>query len=278
MTKVRVADSFQGDQRAEVRVDLEPEFPVMVGRCIYCGSVEGLSDEHVIPYGLGGQWKLLDASCRKCADVTSAIEGRVLRWGLGDLRRKLSFPTRRPKRGPISLGYRVGEEDRNEDVPPEDHHGGFIMPVLAPPACLSDGPPRDLPLTVGGHLKWHTPSLQRLVDRSGAQAVNLRLVDPIDLTRMLAKIAYAFAVGCLGPNAFEEVYVLPTILHGPNAGQYVGCVAEPPKNSEVGLHQITLVFTPRDVIAYVRLFAQMRMPEYTVVVGRVRGLAQTDAA
>jgi hypothetical protein len=84
--------------------------------------------------------------------------------GLRDFRRKASFPTRRKKKGPISMGYRVGEEeDRVEEVPPEDHHGGFIMPVFAPPSYLTGEAPRDLPVIINSHGKWHTPSLRRLV-------------------------------------------------------------------------------------------------------------------
>lgn len=205
-------------------------------------------------------------------------------WGLGDLRRKLNFPTRHKERRSdgVRLEYQVGEEDRTEDVPVEDHHGGFFLPALAPPSYLSGGPPEDLPVAVALQGKYHKPSMERLVERFGGEplSVVLRYVDPIDLARMMAKIGYAFAVGCLGPDAFEEVYVLPTILEGPNAGQYIGCMAGPPQNNSPEFHQIAVLCTPRgEVLAYVRLFAQMNAPEYTVVVGRLRGAtAQTDAA
>jgi hypothetical protein len=115
------------------------------------------------------------------------------------------------------------------------------------------------------------------VERTGAEAVNLRLVDPIDLARMLAKVSYSFAVGCLGLDIFEEVYVLPTILDGPNAGHYVGCLQGPLINNQAEGHQVTLVRTPREVTTYIRLFAEMDLPEYTVVVGRLRGAGTGEA-
>src|ERR1035437_5629128 len=49
-----------------------------VGVCIYCGAmVTRLSEEHIIPQGLGGTLKLPAASCSVCADETHAYEGRV---------------------------------------------------------------------------------------------------------------------------------------------------------------------------------------------------------
>ncbi len=35
-----------------------------IGRCIYCGGRKGLLDEHIIPYGLGGNLVLPEASCK----------------------------------------------------------------------------------------------------------------------------------------------------------------------------------------------------------------------
>jgi hypothetical protein len=50
-----------------------------IGRCIYCGSTENLSKEHIVPLGLGGEDVLYDASCGWCRDATSRIESRLLK-------------------------------------------------------------------------------------------------------------------------------------------------------------------------------------------------------
>ena len=53
-----------------------------VGRCIYCGSdgdAKGLSDEHMVPFSLGGDAVLPKASCAACATETSKIELYVAR-------------------------------------------------------------------------------------------------------------------------------------------------------------------------------------------------------
>jgi hypothetical protein len=53
-----------------------------VGVCIYCGSGDNLTDEHVLPFGLGGNLVLPKASRKRYAAITPAFEGRVQR-GLG---------------------------------------------------------------------------------------------------------------------------------------------------------------------------------------------------
>lgn len=122
------------------------------------------------------------------------------------------------------------------------------------------------------------PSVEGLRSRLGPDHLSVPLVDRVDLARMMAKIGYAFAVGCLGgdPEVFDEVYVLPTILDGSNAGHYVGCLPGPPMNDDPQGHQIILGVTPREVTTFIRLFAEMDLPEYTVVVGRLRAAVATD--
>ena len=53
--------------------------------CIYCGATSGLSDEHVIPFALEGEFVLRNASCKACGDKTSRIELKVLREGYSHL-------------------------------------------------------------------------------------------------------------------------------------------------------------------------------------------------
>src|SRR6185436_305115 len=78
-----------------------------VGFCIYCGSKENLSDEHVVPFGLGGNAILPEASCHSCSAITSAFEGKVLRGFMLEARTAGRFPTRRPKERPTTLPLTV---------------------------------------------------------------------------------------------------------------------------------------------------------------------------
>jgi hypothetical protein len=71
------------------------------GVCIYCGRNDTRrTDEHVVPFSLGGQHVLLDASCA-CADITKRFEQDVAREMWGDARNSFNAPTRRMD-GPLA--------------------------------------------------------------------------------------------------------------------------------------------------------------------------------
>jgi HNH endonuclease len=63
-----VGEVEAGDPRLECYT-----FPA-VGRCIYCGSTDLLSEEHIIPYSLSGHYVLPEASCDKCAKTINRFE------------------------------------------------------------------------------------------------------------------------------------------------------------------------------------------------------------
>src|ERR1700722_13971721 len=94
-----------------------------VGRCIYCGADAGeaeLTDEHIVPFALGGRSVLPKSSCRRCAHITgSVVERFCLRQMLGAVRTQRGFPTRRPKERPQTFQFtaRVGsrDEERTEE-------------------------------------------------------------------------------------------------------------------------------------------------------------------
>jgi HNH endonuclease len=68
------------------------------GACIYCGMTDvKLTDEHIVPYSLGGSHVLRDASCVRCANITKKFEQRVARDLWGDARISFNAPTRRKR-------------------------------------------------------------------------------------------------------------------------------------------------------------------------------------
>lgn len=67
-----------------------------VGRCIYCRSnSSSLTDEHIVPYSLGGRTVLPKSSCTACAAITSKFEMFCARKMFGGVRLKGSFPSRK---------------------------------------------------------------------------------------------------------------------------------------------------------------------------------------
>lgn len=70
-----------------------------VGHCIYCGLSDcKLSDEHVIPFSLGGTLVLPKASCESHAKITSKFEADVARGLFGAYREQNGIATRKSAR------------------------------------------------------------------------------------------------------------------------------------------------------------------------------------
>jgi len=87
----------------------QKEYPSF-GECIYCGARAGdveLTDEHIVPFSLGGNATIIDGSCRRCAKETAEIEQEIGRRVLWDFRTHTGEQTRRPKERPKVLPFTV---------------------------------------------------------------------------------------------------------------------------------------------------------------------------
>lgn len=88
--------------------------------------------------------------------------------------------------------------------------------------------------------------------------------------RLIAKIAYGFAVSNIGIGNIEEAYVIPAILgEKDDVGRWVGCANDVVLPVGKFLHHIDLAVTNYEIIVRVKLFSLFQVPEYLVVVGRV---------
>lgn len=266
----------------------EPNFPRVVGACIYCGAGPApdapLGDEHVVPYGLSGEWVLRDASCPSCADVTSNVERDVLRNALLPLRAKLGLRTRRKRERPATLPLvaRCGDGPDAEHVtlhlPAAEHPGTVFFPRFPPAAALrpraSYGGGTDV---LGSYLFYaERERLARLRAELGAATFTARATfKPAAFARTVAKIGYAFAVACVGLDALEdavaEVPARPVVLgHTADVSRWVGGDWSAPVNPAEGRHAVTLTQVDGWLTAFVRLFAGYGAPEYHAVVARLR--------
>jgi len=92
--------------------------------------------------------------------------------------------------------------------------------------------------------------------------------------RLIAKIAYTFAIADIGIDGIETTYVLPAIMgQSDDTGRWVGCDGTEYITDPGVLHGVTQAIVNNEVIVRVRLFASYGAPEYVVVVGRVRAEA-----
>jgi len=96
-----------------------PEIPP-IGRCIYCGSdgaPDGLRDEHMVPYSLGSHAELQEASCRRCEQITSYIDGYLARHIFYDFRSHLGGPSRPSLPSALPANVSVGDREVTLNLP-----------------------------------------------------------------------------------------------------------------------------------------------------------------
>jgi hypothetical protein len=253
------------------------------GKCVYClkdfGS-DDLTDEHIVPRALNGSLILKKGACRLCAKKSNEeYEGAALNNDLLIPRRLLELRKSRNRGAkqqgpkplpPVSAGdVTMGGGDFDIQLSDSEYPPIFSL-ILFPRAGLLDGVDR------GGAI---TSLRLQIFNLGGAQsrATNVTARAPKingPFAKMLAKIAYCYAVAEKGFDAFDGTDIR-ALLGGARADVYnfVGNVAEPEKLGNRHLHG--LYFRERGdwLTVLVHLFASCnadsKVPAipYEVVVG-----------
>jgi len=186
-----------------------------VGECIYCGQQDDLTDEHIIPYALGGTMVLPQSSCKPCAAMTSKFERKVLRGFMYKGRIVADLPSRRKSKRPMKIPIEFispQETVFEKELPISEALAVIHLPLLTPPAVLCGRPPSDHihyeaieTIHIGADLK-EVLSVNRAV---GAQFKDRVYI--YDFAKMLAKIAYANVVANVGLLPRKDSPLLPLI-------------------------------------------------------------------
>lgn len=245
-----------------------------IGRCVYCRSIENLTDEHIVPRGLKGPWKLGKGSCQVCNQITSAFEKSVLREQFILPRAVLGLPTYHPKKRPHKFSFDVEKNGHKETIvlPRTECPPIFVMMTLQKPRYIADYDYEKGVKVTGASL--HGPELLKIKERLKIDSLSVTVnISGNCFERMLAKIAYGMTIFAYGPDALEECYVLPCILgQKDDTGYWVGSSGRDfsvmPK--EKPLHRIFLTLKGNEVGALIRLFASYQTPEYHVIVGKLK--------
>ena len=211
------------------RIDAQKYGPI--GRCIYCGGsggAKGLSDEHIIPYSLGGRAELLKASCSACAKETSRLElylGRNIFW---ELRVHAGAPTRRRFPDELPARILIGDAAIQKLMPVADHPFFLLTPVWMPAGILRGVQPSAEFESASAHLYYFIPdNLRETLSLSAHETAEVRpqLTRGIDYTtfaRALTKVAYCQAVANIGFSEFRSLATTDIILgRYPNVPYFV---------------------------------------------------------
>jgi hypothetical protein len=240
-----------------------------LNECIYCrSSAPPLTDEHIIPEGLGGREYLPAATCRQCQTRTADAEN-VIGLSLEPLLRRLGIRGKRKKR---SSTIRVHGIEQNGECFSENK-SPFEVGLLAVFPAISE-PPRfltDTPETEPVEIVFDAIFDDAYVGRFGSPG-SMRHVDAVKFARMIAKIAHAEAVASLGISGFRPLLCDFIIGKDNKWTMWVGHCPEKieklPSNPAVSV-QLYYLRPPREdlLLGRVRLFEALGGPIYDVVVG-----------
>ena len=261
------------------------------GCCIYCGAKDvKLTDEHVVPYALGGNTAVFEkACCITCQRVIQPYEQRILRGQLGAFRSRIDAPTRNPKDRPTTTELRFIEVDGNgnplrhlctKSVPVQDAPLSFGVWDLAPPRILGEG------TTEAQHMGqpwayYHGEVSMRWLDVvrgetgcTGHVAVKLTTVNREDFLRFIAKTAHAFAVAELGVDSFLPLVADLILCRDNDLAEYVGGDPSPslkdsnPANmSELTVGTVKTEPAGGYTAVRIRLYPLLGTPAHVVIVG-----------
>lgn len=233
-----------------------------------------LTDEHVLPFSLGGHRVLPKSSCHMCNEETKRIEGVVARQMLGVVRAQLGVQTKRPseRRYDTEIEFRTDQESRSLTVAVWEVPLLILLPRYDRPGILVGRPPKDgIGLTEA--VLCGRGSIDILQKRLGSGTIiQDAQMAPQIFARVLAKIAHGLTVA----NYEDDLeYFLPDVILGKSQaiGHYVGnegnIALDHPKPRP--LHGTGFVRRGDLLMAIIRLFGFHDLsPTYTVVTGRFR--------
>ena len=269
-----------------------PRKPTLVGKfriypragyCIYCGiSSRLLTDEHIIPVALGGNVLLPAASCGVCQNIINQqFETpilNVMHGSFGTARISLKIPPRRGHLKRTHVKLTIIDDDgakRDLEVPNDD------VPLLIvglstenyQPGILSGRQPTK---EHKGNIWvcYNTEKAEQFM-KPGESLEGLGTVNPLQLFRLVAKIAHGFAHATYG-DKFDP-FLNELILGRSEIVEHFISSSSNELPDMRGLHSTAVGLLKPDqkyVVAYIRLFCRYRAPTYMVVVGERRGTLQ----
>jgi hypothetical protein len=267
------------------------------GRCIYCGSdgsKDGLRDEHIIPFSLGGNTEIENASCTDCERRINPVDTHMAQVVFGEYRIHAAVQTRHPKNRPTSLPARftVGEKEISLDLPIKDHPFSLALPIWGEAGFFRAVPIDDpFPEPLMHIYHYMPPNMHKTLAIEETDNFKIWSSGRLNATlfaRGIAKIAYCHTVLKYGLDGFRPL-ILPDIILGRFSGvsYFVGTplTLPPPPFPKGQRHMVRQVNVDglrshkkilgtsfKLHLVYVRLFAdsahqQHGMPVYHVIAG-----------
>jgi hypothetical protein len=239
-----------------------------VNRCIYCGKTDRkLTNEHIVPYAVGGQTVLPKASCLDCSKVTSKVEQFVARQMWGEFRLLAGLPSRNKKRQSeiaYSIRSRGSSYWQKRLLAAGNHPAWLHFPRLPEPQLFTG-------LAFTTFNTWSAVFNQEALIRWKGKRVLTGAIDLQVFCRFLIKIAHSYACAEAGLASFSPTAVEAVFDASQSASMYVGSYQPDIKAEPDILHRQQLVDIECCGVKYrgvrIRLFANCGAPEYVVGLG-----------
>jgi hypothetical protein len=264
---------------------LPSHFYPPIRKCIYCGTtklppgVSRFTNEHIIPLALGGNLILREASCTVCAKIINTqIETPVLLQEWGYLRIKRGFPSRNKNNKREARKTHV-TLTRHDGLPMRIGVMDYSCPVPLykfKEARIFSGLPRG-----DDNFHWTMEMLSSHDDEMEMQRKfpqwnrqHSILTRPYQFARLLAKIAFSYAVAEYGLGGFTPLVVDIILGRSDDYFYTVGGSLDIQDAIPGGDHITDIKIFCRSLkrallFVEVRLFSQIRTPTYHVVVGEI---------
>lgn len=253
-----------------------------VGQCIYCNA-KGvrLTDEHIVPEGMGGTLILQEASCDPCAKITSLFERKVMQGFMDHGRQALGVKGKKKhkKKRIFTLTQTLlgdGNATREVELPFDSAWKVMSFPLFTVPRALD--PEKELTADEGVEvfgvdtIHFGTEHLERKHHGAARGVLVHDRIDVISFTRLLAKIAHSYHVSVHGMFPLQESPLIPIILgHRMDAKNWVGGIEEHQLPSDSpSLHLLAENSLSGDdesqaVAVRMKLFAPHHAPTYIAI-------------
>ncbi|WP_148293026.1 HNH endonuclease [Comamonas sp. B-9] len=248
-----------------------------VGECIYCGSTDNLTDEHVVPYGINGDMLLPKSSCLACNKITSKFEQIILKGIMQDARNVGGLKTRNKKSRSKTVNFKIIKKDESVEelvLPINDAVAFLHVPVYTDANYPYGGVPGKGAQINGLEIVKFGRDLEPfLVSRDAIGFAGHVRIDANAFGKMLAKIAYSFYIGEKGVFSRSESPALALIKgEVTETSNWVGSSFVPISNEKpIGLHRIAIQTVnlkngSQVDLVLIQLFAMAKTCTYEVVV------------
>lgn len=270
---------------------------IHIGQCIYCGVTDTkLTNEHIIPFALGGTVMLLKASCETCRDITSKCELNPLSKTWIEARAYLDIPSRKRNFSEELFPIKVILQDGTEttiSLKREELVGFTPFLELDTPGLFKRENQyiHGYKIVASSMFIFNKENLEALKSKYNVKTFTIESkYNGLEFPRMIARIAYCTAAYALGLECFDERLVLPAIMgKDENIGYWVGGDLDGEIVPLIGKHNQPnvvklIISTPpgqskQYVFVRLKFFAHTDTPEYVVVVGTLKKdfrLSQND--